>query len=141
MKNEPKRILSLLICMVLLLTLLPRLELSAAAEEIAGGTCGKYVNWSLSDTGVLSITGTGSMSDYSSASDVPWYSQRASIKAVTIGYGVTDIGYKVFCNCSNLTSVTIPETVTRMDRIHLEFLGNLYDFIPKKIGLGGGGRS
>lgn len=115
MKKSGKRVLSLLVSAVLLLTMLPRLGLSAVAEEIAGGTCGKYVNWSLSDTGVLSISGTGSMSDYSSASDVPWYSQRASIKAVTIGYGVTDIGYKVFCNCSNLNSVTIPDTVTRMD--------------------------
>lgn len=115
MKRMRQRTLCLLVAVLLLVTMLPRLEMPTAAAEIASGTCGKYVNWSLSDTGVLSITGTGSMSDYSSASDVPWYSQRASIKEVIIGYGVTDIGYKVFSNCSNLTAVTIGETVTRID--------------------------
>ncbi|MCD8389405.1 MAG: leucine-rich repeat protein [Oscillospiraceae bacterium] len=77
------------------------------------GTCGENVTWSLdTDTGVLTISGEGEMEDYSSSSDVPWYSLRESITAVVIEDGVASIGNCAFYYCSNLTSVTIPDSVT-----------------------------
>ncbi|MDR0830534.1 MAG: leucine-rich repeat domain-containing protein [Prevotellaceae bacterium] len=60
----------------------------------------------------LTITGTGNMPDYTSASSTPWYSQRANIKTLIIEDGVTSIGNYTFNNCSSLTFVTIPNAVT-----------------------------
>ena len=40
--------------------------------------------------GVLTITGTGAMSDFASSADVPWV--PAAVTAVTVGAGVTQIG-------------------------------------------------
>ena len=76
----------------------------------SSGTCGENLTWTLSDEGVLTISGTGAMTDYSSSA--PWYSSRSSITSVIISDGVTSIGYGAFYDCSSLTSVTIPNSVT-----------------------------
>jgi hypothetical protein len=77
------------------------------------GTCGDGVTWSF-DTGthVLTIGGTGSMTDWSYSSNAPWYSYGASINGISIGGGVTHIGAYAFRNCTNLSSIAIPEGVT-----------------------------
>ena len=82
---------------------------------LASGTCGKEgdgsnLTWTLSKNGVLTISGTGDMADWSNTN--PWYENRSSIKSVVIEAGVTSIGKYAFYNCDNLTSVTIPGSVT-----------------------------
>ncbi len=69
------------------------------------------VVWNLTDS-VLTISGAGTMTDYSSTSSIPWYSYRSSIKSVVIEEGVTSIGDYAFYGCSSLTSVTISNSVT-----------------------------
>ena len=81
--------------------------------EIYEGSCGTNVKYSLdTNTGVLSITGTGEMSNFSSTGDAPWYAQKENIKSVIIADGVISIGSYSFFFCSNLISVTIPNRVT-----------------------------
>lgn len=81
---------------------------------IASGTCGDNLTWELTADSVLTISGTGTMTNYSSKSSsrAPWYSNRSSIKSVVIEEGVTSIGNYAFNACSGLTSVTIPNSVT-----------------------------
>ena len=79
------------------------------------GSCGENVYFTLNlETGVLSITGTGAMTDYSYSNKegVPWYERRAYIKSVEISGGVTSIGSSAFYDCSGLTSIEIPNSVT-----------------------------
>ena len=87
--------------------------LCGAALADSSGECGTNVTWSFhSSTGVLTIRGTGEMADYSSYSDVPWYSYHDSITSAVIENGVTNIGSLAFNNCAGLTIITIPNSVT-----------------------------
>ena len=86
------------------------LKADAATES---GKCGDNLTWSLdTDTGVLTISGTGDMYNWHYSGDVPWDSKRSSVKTVVIGDSVTSIGECAFYYCTGLTSVTIPDSVT-----------------------------
>ena len=69
------------------------------------------ITWTISDDGTLTILGTN-MPDYKYYYDVPWYSQRETIKKVVIKKGVTNIGSHAFHDCPGLTSIIIPNSVT-----------------------------
>ena len=84
----------------------------ATEEVVASGTCGENLTWTLNSEGTLTISGTGSMTDYSNDSKAPWFNSRSSIKSAIIESGVTTIGESAFFGCSSLTSVTIPDSVT-----------------------------
>ena len=71
------------------------------------GTCGSRLTWTLSD-GVLTISGTGAMSNYTSNSGTPWEARKASITKVVVGSGVTSIGDYAFYSCSKLATVNLP---------------------------------
>ncbi len=105
------------------------------AEAAAySGTCGENLTWNFdTSTGVLSITGTGDMKDYR-YSNVPWYSYRSSIKSVTIGNGVTSIGYGAFSGCTSLNSITIPDSVTSIGDYAFENCDSLTSItIPNSV--------
>lgn len=97
------------------------------------GSCGKNLTWKYLD-GVLTISGTGAMTDFSNASEQPWYRYRDRITEVIIGEGVTSIGYCAFRYCDKITSVTIPES---MKSIGTWGFGNCYSLssviIPESV--------
>lgn len=68
-------------------------------------------SWTLNN-GVLTISGTGVMDNYTSSNHAPWYENRTLITSAIIENGVTSIGNSAFYNCTLLTSVTIPNSVT-----------------------------
>ena len=73
------------------------------------GTCGQdgsTVKWDLTN-GVLKITGTGKMADYSESDKAPWYSKRSKIESVQIMSAVTHIGSYAFLDCTNMTTLNI----------------------------------
>ena len=65
-------------------------------QRIAAGSCGGNLRWSLMEDGVLKITGSGAMPDYSDASNAPWYRYGSRIKEVRVGANVTKIGENAF---------------------------------------------
>lgn len=81
------------------------------SEDLTSGTCGETAAWTLTD-GLLTISGTGDMADYTSAEEQPWYDQGDSITAVLVEGTVSSVGDYAFCGLSNLASVTIEEGVT-----------------------------
>ena len=94
-----------------LFTLFLVLVASIGIASAQSGTCGTSLTWTLSNN-TLTISGTGPMFDYQSSDKVPWFNYVSSIFSINIKNGVTTIGDLAFCNCKNLTSVTIPSTVT-----------------------------
>ena len=95
---------------------------------IASGYCGAdstNLTWELSCDSVLTISGTGAMADYTSASSAPWYDYRSSILSVVISDGVTSIGDWSFYDCSSLTSVAIPNSVTSIREYAFLFCSSL----------------
>ncbi len=100
--------------LLFLICILSALNINA---EVYEGSCGANVRYSLdTSTGVLNITGTGAMTNYSSSSSVPWDSYRSYIKTVEISDGLSSIGEKAFRYCSNIISVIIPNSVTGIGR-------------------------
>lgn len=78
------------------------------------GKCGNDANWHYdNDTGALTISGTGSISDYS-GTDIPWKAFKDSIRTVVITDGITAIGSSAFRQCGNLTKVELPSSVTKI---------------------------
>ena len=78
---------------------------------IPNGLCGDSVNWAIQDS-VFVISGTGSMTDYSYSNPAPWTAYQNVFNRVVIHEGVTTIGDWAFSTCSNILSVTLPNTLT-----------------------------
>ena len=107
-----KRIASILLAVMMIVTLLP-LGLVETAWAASSGTCGKNgdnVTWKLTSEGTLTISGTGDMADFE-WDGTPWYSVSSQVKSVVIKDGVTSIGDCAFGGCISLTSVSIPDGV------------------------------
>ena len=91
-------------------------EIAPTGTDIASGKCGTNLTWNLSDNGVLSISGSGTMDHYSGyKNDMPWYSWKNSIQYVVINEGVTSIGEYAFYFIP-IQSLSIPDTLTQIGR-------------------------
>ncbi len=100
----------LLTFMVIIIGMLVFGVLNVSAES--SGTCGDNLTWTLNDSGTLTISGSGSMTNFDFNSFAPWYSNIYSITNIVIKNGVTSIGDFGFFNCRSLKSITIPDSVT-----------------------------
>lgn len=76
------------------------------AEEVASGSCGDDLVWTLDETGLLTIAGTGDMEDY--LLNAPWYSSAGDIQRIQICEGVASIGSYAFMQCSSVSEVSLP---------------------------------
>ncbi len=106
-----------------------------ASAEVYSGPCGDNAKWSFdTTTGLLSITGSGSMTDYNFYFNAPWYDYRNYIVTASIEDQITSIGNYVFYDCSSLTSVTIPNSVISIGSSAFEYCSGLTSVtIPNSV--------
>ena len=128
MKTAMKRILGLVLCFVLLVSMIPATQ---AFAELASGTCGANAKWSLSDDGTLTISGSGAMNNY--GNDRPWSAHNYEIKKLVVKSGITSIGDYAFASCANLTSATLADTVTSIGKGAFTSTGLTSITIPSKV--------
>jgi serine/threonine protein kinase len=126
-------------------------------NSIAYGTCGSNVKWDLDKQGVLTISGNGAMDNYSYQNKVaPWreYASRihtlvvepgvtrlgayafysyTSLKSASIPEGIKEIPAMCFCNCSNLTDLSLPSTLTTLSNESLWRIGMKEFTIPATV--------
>ncbi len=81
-----------------------------ADEETANGNEGN-LKWSLTNGGVLTISGTGAISNYTTSNLPSWSAHKDKINTVVIKDGINNIGDYAFYGLSNLLSVYIPNGV------------------------------
>lgn len=105
-----KRIASMFLALVLVLSVLPVGAIQTVAAAATSGSCGKNAKWAFdSATGTLSVTGSGAMSDYED--NRPWKEYLTKIKKVSIGEGITRVGDFAFTICTSLITVILPKTL------------------------------
>ena len=113
----------------LLLTLLFAL---CASAETHSGTVGSTnnINWSLdTDTGVLTLTGSGATGGFSKDNRSPWYEHRSLIQSIVVEEGVTNLGQQAFLSCTNLTRVKLPLSLTTIGMQAFSGCSSLTDVI------------
>lgn len=129
MSNVLKRAIIAVSCVVILLTsLTPELSVQASTDSTSditptiatSGECGKNATWKFNEkTGVLTISGSGAMYNYTlnedtGYSDEPWVYYRKKVKRIVISKGITRIGNYNFYTMINVSSVSIPNTVKKI---------------------------
>lgn len=105
-----KKYISVILTFVMLLTMIPLSGISVNAETVTGA-CGDNLTWSFaSDTGTLTISGTGDMYNYDYAEN-PWVDYRENTNNVVIENGVTSICDYAFYCFQSITDIVIPDSV------------------------------
>ena len=106
-----KRFYSLFLALALVLALLP--AAAVPADAAIGGACGASLTWSYdSGSGRLTISGTGTMQNYTLNNPAPWAESGVNLKQVTISGGVTSIGNYAFYGLERLQTASIANSVT-----------------------------
>lgn len=102
------------------------IDMSASRFEVVDGPiaeCGDDLTWTLEE-GILTISGTGDMWDYSYGS-VPWSSQRSAITKVVVEEGVTTIGRYALSSLWSVKSVELPESLNTIGPYAFQNCGTL----------------
>ena len=96
---------------------MPSCDTTVSATFIPFGYCGaeeggKNLTWTFDEsTETLTISGKGDMAKYTEGR-TPWVSYKSKIYYGVISDGVTSIGDSAFDTCTDLTSLTLPNSVT-----------------------------
>ncbi|MBP3324509.1 MAG: leucine-rich repeat protein [Clostridia bacterium] len=99
--------------------------------EAVGGKCGENINWYIKD-GILYITGSGAMDDYTEKT-VPWYDYLNEITEVRVSEGVEVIGANSFRGLVNVKEIILPESITTISDVAFWGSGIEKIIFPKNV--------
>lgn len=102
-----------------------------AKTNVASGSAGSQITWTLDSDGLLSLNGKGAVPNYSIYS-TPWYEYSSQIKKVVFGSKITGIGDSLFYECSTLESVICKGTIKRIGFDAFAKCSNLKSFTLQK---------
>ncbi len=96
---------------------------AADSDNIAFGKCGDNLTWILDNEGTLTISGTGSMTNYGKKqidgrdiTTAPWGEYADILRKLVINEGITNISTYAFLGCNTFTgNLIIPNSVTEID--------------------------
>ena len=112
-------------------------ECALHGTAVDNGACGEGLTWLLGNDGILTISGSGIMRDYSSSSDrttAPWGTYWKQVNTVRIKSGVTDVGNFAFAGCGNLESIEMPVGLTSIGKSAFSGCSTLPTLsIPKSV--------
>lgn len=109
MKNMTKKLLTLL-SLIAVLALTAAMTVSCddqppapgPVDDPLSGEMGSGVTYTLTTDGVLTIGGSGEMTDYASKDDVPYAQYAKHVSLVVIGKDVTSVDAEAFLGCTSL---------------------------------------
>ncbi|MBQ3009535.1 MAG: leucine-rich repeat protein, partial [Oscillospiraceae bacterium] len=123
-------------------------------EIVASGECGDNAEWTLDENGVLTISGTGRMTNWENTQATPWAEYAERIKAVVVEEGINHIGSNAYLGYAQTVSLpedlysiganafkgyegkelVLPSTIESIGREAFAFAENLeYVFIPEYL--------
>ncbi len=82
--------------LAILIFILFFITVPANADTLDFGSCGDNVNWSYSSDGILTLTGSGSINDYSDENPSPWSTYSSYITSIVIDPYITYIPEGLF---------------------------------------------
>lgn len=117
--KSTRRLLSIILCLIMCLSLLP-VSAFADASIMTAGKAGPNAQFKLYTDGKLVVNGTGNIysiehwtfsSDYAFSSDAV-KATRSETKTLVVEQGITVIDKYAFKDCPNLTAVSLPNSLT-----------------------------
>lgn len=125
-----KRIISLLIACVLLISTVPAISASELQGE-ASGSCGENATWVLED-GVLTISGTGEITV--KHLEEPWRKDKDSIEKIIVNEGITKLGDYCFYDLNGLQEIVLPDSLKTIGKQVFQDCGQLLEVtLPKNV--------
>ncbi len=121
-----KKFFALVMAFCMVLTSLPMSAHALEEDIVASGTDGS-LTWTLTQSGVLTFSGTGPMVNHYTGDPIPWRADglRESIVHVVLEEGVTSVGFGAFRSCSALEDISLPDGLTRIEQQAFQYCSSL----------------
>lgn len=93
-------------------------SVTVVASETESGSCGDNLTWTLDESGLLTVSGTGTMDNYTFIDPAPW--ADSDVRDVVIEEGVTSVGTYAFMGQTGIETVTLSATVTKIEMAYIQ---------------------
>jgi putative cell wall-binding protein len=113
MERIMRKVLTAVLAAAMFFTAMP---VCAAEGTVQTYIVSDSITAALSSDGVLKISGTGAIPNYTDTEKAPWKNDAASIKSIQVGSGITGIGEQAFSALSSVTFVTLANTIEKIGR-------------------------